>query len=282
MHEHYPIRKLNTWRLGSSVRYFSEPHDMQTLLTVYEKYMHYPTVWLGLGSNILLPDEELEVHMIRSHKALSRLSYDGTVYAEAGVPLAKVARYGVRLGCEDAAFLAGVPGTIGGALMMNAGAYGHSIWDYVESVEVLTTQGVKTKTPASFIIGYRSLEVEDDFIAFLSVRMRFTVGDVAAGKQRIREYLQARNAAQPIGTFNCGSVFRNPEGERMGCLIDDLGLKGYQIGYARISPKHGNFIENVEMKATTKDTLALIELMREEVWRAYSVRPQLEVKLYGV
>lgn len=280
MKQHYPIKTLNTWRLGTTVQYFSQPTSKEELIEVYQAYQHVPTIWLGLGSNVLFPDDELEGHLIKTQKALNQIYEDETVYAEAGVPLAKVARYCVKLGYDQAAFLVGIPGSLGGALRMNAEAYGCSIWQYVESVEVLTEKGIETWFPNRFLIGYRQVQVPRDFIAFLSARLRFEKGSVILGQTHMKESLYKRNQAQPIGTFNCGSVFRNPKGRSAGRLIDDLGLRGYTIGEARISPKHGNFIENMG-NASSKDTLKLIQLMQQAVWDAFKIKLSLEVKIYG-
>lgn len=279
MHKHYPISKLNSWRLGSSVRYFSEPRSQAELLDVYYQYAHIPTIWLGLGSNILFPDHELSAHIIKTHKALNRIEEQETIYAEAGVPLAKLARFCVKKGYEDAAFFAGIPGTVGGALIMNAGAYHHDIWRYVSFVTVLTTKGLENKTAKDFLISYRKVQLPKDFIAFISVNLQFKQQSIESGLQKIKHYLLMRNQTQPIGTFNCGSVFRNPVGRSAGHLIDSLGLKGYSIGGAAISPMHGNFIENVD-QASSKDIKRLIQLMQYSVWSAYHIHLTLEVKVY--
>lgn len=279
MHTHYPIKSLNTWRLGSTVRYYSQPTSLLELVDVYQQLKHVPTIWLGLGSNILFPDQEMNAHIIKTQKALKQIYYDRYVYVEAGVPLAKLARFCVNLGYEDAAFLVGIPGSLGGALRMNAEAYGCSIWRYVNSVSVLTTNGIEVKTAKDFLIGYRQVQVPKDFIAFLSAELIFPKGDIESGKLKMKQSLQKRNEAQPIGTFNCGSVFRNPIGRSAGRLMDDIGLKGYRIGGARISPKHANFIENTGL-ASAQDTLKLIQFMKQAVWNTYKIRLNLEVKIY--
>lgn len=279
MHTHYPIKSLNTWRLGSTVRYYSQPNSLLELVDVYQQFQDTPTIWLGLGSNILFPDQEMDAHLIKTQKALNKITHDQYVYVEAGVPLAKLARYCVKLGYEDAAFLVGIPGTLGGALRMNAEAYGYNIWSYVNSVSVLTKTGIEVKTAKDFLIGYRQIQVPKDFIAFLSAELIFPKGDIESGKQKMKQSLQKRNQAQPIGTFNCGSVFRNPLGRSAGRLMDDIGLKGFCIGGARISPKHANFIENMN-EATAADILKLIKIMKQAVWNTYRIHLNLEVKIY--
>jgi|AntRauTorckE5430_2_1112549.scaffolds.fasta_scaffold00048_2 UDP-N-acetylmuramate dehydrogenase len=281
MHAHYPIKLLNTWHLGSTVRYFSNPNSLSQLVDVYEAYRHIPTIWLGQGSNILFPDHELSSHIIKTNQSLNQINFDDGIYVEAGVALAKIARYCVRQGYDDAAFMIGIPGSLGGALMTNAGAYQHEIWNHVTSIRVLTTEGVKTLTPKHFFITYRQIQPPVGFIAFLSAKLKFNDGSEEKGREKMRTYLLMRNQAQPIGSLNCGSVFKNPKGRSAGRLIDDLGLRGYSIGGARISPVHGNFIENVS-NSTSNDVVKLISLMRRSVWNQYHIRLNLEVKTYGL
>ncbi len=281
MHKHYPIRSLNSWRTGDTVKYFSEPTSIQDLLNIYAQHKEERTILLGLGSNILFPDGELDAHIIRTTKALSNTRITGDmVVADAGVPLAKLAKLGSKHGFKQAAFLATIPGTVGGALQMNAGAYGHEMWDYVESVEVLTSTGIKTLLKKDCQPSYRSVKLPIDIVMFLSVSLKFCRECPIASKQQIKHYLSHRNQSQPVGTFNCGSVFRNPPGDSAGRMIDRLGLLGHQIGYARVSPKHGNFIENVQMKASCKDITTLIIELKDRVFAQYGVSLALEVKVY--
>ena len=279
MHTHYPIRRLNAWRLGSTVRYYSEPVTQQGLVDIYRKHPNN-VIWLGLGSNILFPDHELDAHIIKTGKALSHLTHAQHIDVGAGVTLAKLARFCTKLGYEDAAFLAGIPGTVGGALRMNAGAYKHEMWDYVESVDVLTDMGVKTLSKDDFVVGYRHVQCHEPMVMFLSARLSFVQGCKNKALGLIRQYLTQRNSTQPIGTFNCGSVFRNPQGHSAWRLIDGLGLRGYQIGGARISPMHANFIENVNMQARSEDVWQLIRMVQQKVLDNDGMHLELEVTVY--
>ena len=281
MHQLYPIKRLNSWRTGSQVKYYSKPDSREALCDIYDKYYKERTIWLGLGSNILFPDSVLEAHIIHTTAALREMYMSNEhIYVEAGVSLGKVAKLAAKQGYVDASFLAGIPGTLGGALKMNAGAYGHEIWQYVESVDVLTQTGVETVMPNAFEIGYRHVILPKDMVMFLSAKLRFEPHCHEEAKSRIKDYLIRRNRAQPIGTYNCGSVFTNPDGMSTGRMIDQLGLLGYQIGGARISPKHGNFIENIHGEATTKDIWSLIYFMQERIWQHHQVRLKLEVTVY--
>lgn len=280
MHSHYSINKFNSWRLGTTVRYFSEPSSRDSLVEVYTNFQHERTIFLGLGSNILFPDYELNAHIIKTKKALSNMVYDKSFYVESGVSLAKFAKFCVKHGYADAAFLAGIPGTIGGALRMNAGAYGYEIWQYVKSVEVLTKQGVRTLLPKDFAISYRNTVMPDDCIMFLSATLSFCKDSSDQAKSLMKTFLLKRNATQPIGTYNCGSVFKNPEGMSAGKMIDNLGLLGYQIGNARISPVHGNFIENIKGMATSEEVTDLIYYIKQQVLEKHHVELSLEVTVY--
>ncbi|MCP8352545.1 UDP-N-acetylmuramate dehydrogenase [Candidatus Synchoanobacter obligatus] len=280
MHVNYPIKSLNSWRLGDRVRYFSQPQSLEALVSLYEQYQHVPTIWLGLGSNILFSDDVLNAHIIRTNKALSVMSFDQYFYVEAGVSLAKFAKFCMKHGCVDAVFLAGIPGTIGGALAMNAGAYKYEIWQHVDSVTVLTSKGIRTLLPSDFKIGYRCVQGPKDLICFLSAKLSFIPSCALEAKKTMKQFLLQRNTTQPIGTFNCGSVFRNPEGQSAGKMVDQLGLLGYQVGMARVSPKHGNFIENIQGKATSADVRQIIQFIKEQVFAEYGIQLQLEVKVY--
>lgn len=280
MHKHYPIKRLNSWRLGTSVRWYSEPKSLEELLEYYQMKKHMRTIWLGLGSNIMFPDHELEAHVIKAHKALSQIIFSDDVYIEAGVPLAKVAKCCAKRGFEKAAFFAGIPGALGGALMMNAGAYGHETWQFVKSVNVLTTTGIEKMVPSQFEIGYRVVKPPKGFIAFLSANLSFDSGCSERAQGYIKQYLKQRNHVQPIGTFNCGSVFQNPQVSGAGILIDRLGLKGLTVGGARVSPMHGNFIENINAEATTHDVKKLIKMLQEKVYDAHRIMLTPEVVIY--
>jgi len=283
MHQDYPIRSLNSWRTGGQVKLYSEPSSLAALIQLYQQHQDERTIWLGLGSNMLFADGVLDAHMIRTTKALSDVQVvGGKIEVAAGVTLAKLAKVGAKHGFKEAAFFATIPGTVGGALMMNAGAYGFEMWDFVDSVQVLTPKGVKWLSRSECVPGYRHvlLPKGEEVVLFLSAVLCFEQGGVVEAKQQIKSYLAHRNQTQPIGTYNCGSVFRNPEGNSAGRMIDQMGLLGYQRGYARVSPKHGNFIENVEMRASYEDICGLIEYLKQRVYGEYGQRLVLEVKVY--
>jgi UDP-N-acetylmuramate dehydrogenase len=211
---------------------------------------------------------------------------DGLVYAEAGVASPKVARLAARLGCAGAEFLAGVPGTIGGALAMNAGCYGGETWNHVARVEILGRDGrFDVRTPADYAIGYRSVRRADGTPAdgvFTAAWLSFPPGDAVRARARIKELLAQRIATQPLSLPNAGSVFRNPDGDHAARLIEAAGLKGYAIGGARVSEMHANFIVNPAGGARAADIEALIAHVRDVVQRRSGVALEPEVRIVGV
>ncbi len=210
---------------------------------------------------------------------------DGLVYVDAGVASPKLARFAALHGCADAEFLAGIPGTVGGALAMNAGCYGGETWRYVARVEVLGRDGrFDVRMPADYAIGYRSVRRFDGAPAdgiFTAAWFRFPPGDGVKARARIRALLARRIATQPLGLPNAGSVFRNPAGDHAARLIEACGLKGFAIGGARVSEKHANFIVNPDRRARAADIEALIGHVRTSVKAATGVDLEPEVRIIG-
>jgi UDP-N-acetylmuramate dehydrogenase len=210
---------------------------------------------------------------------------DGLIYAEAGVACPKLARFAARHGCADAEFLAGVPGTVGGALAMNAGCYGGETWPHVAKVELVMRDGTfVVRTPADYTIGYRSVKRADGRPAdgiYTAAWFRFPAGDGDAARARIRELLGRRIATQPLNVPNAGSVFRNPPHDHAARLIEDAGLKGLAVGGAHVSEKHANFIVNAERRASASDIETLIEHVRRVVADRTGVVLEMEVQIIG-
>ncbi|MBL3589116.1 MAG: UDP-N-acetylmuramate dehydrogenase [gamma proteobacterium endosymbiont of Lamellibrachia anaximandri] len=262
-----PLSGHTTWRVGGPARRFYRPADSADLVRFLQQLeADEPLLWLGLGSNLLVRDGGFPGTVIATQGRLNRLEWqDGTrLYAEAGVSCAKVARTAARAGLCGAEFLAGIPGTLGGALAMNAGAFGGEIWDQVKQVETLNRYGeVRKRTPDDFDIGYRSVKgTAGEW--FLSAELQLQSGDVNASQQVIRTLLERRAATQPTSLPSCGSVFRNPTGNHAAKLIESAGLKGTRIGGAQVSEKHANFIINTG-DATAADIEALIKKVQSEV-----------------
>ncbi len=278
-----PLSGHTTWRVGGPARRFYRPADSADLVRFLQQLeTDEPLLWLGLGSNLLVRDGGFPGTVIATQGRLNRLEWrDGSrLYAEAGVSCAKVARTAARAGLCGVEFLAGIPGTLGGALAMNAGAFGGEIWDQVKQVETLDRYGeVRKRTPDDFDIGYRSAKgTAGEW--FLSAELQLQSGDVSASQQVIRTLLDRRAATQPTSLPSCGSVFRNPTGNHAAKLIEAAGLKGTRIGGAQVSEKHANFIINTG-DATAADIEALITKVQSEVEQRSGVLLVPEVHRVG-
>ncbi|MCB1723294.1 MAG: UDP-N-acetylmuramate dehydrogenase [Chromatiaceae bacterium] len=277
-----PLTRYNTWRVGGHARQMYLPADIEDLAGFLVTLpANEPLLWLGLGSNLLIRDGGFAGTVILLQKSVNTIEVRrDRVWVEAGAACAKVARECARAGLTGAAFLAGIPGTMGGALAMNAGAFGGATWPIVEAVTTIDRHGVTRKrTPADFIVAYREVRgAVDEW--FVDCTLRLEHGDVAAEQAAIRSLLDRRAATQPTGQPSCGSTFRNPPGDHAARLIEASGLKGYRVGGAEVSPKHANFIINTG-SATADDIEALIAHVRDEVERQHGVRLQTEVHMVG-
>ncbi|HQU14897.1 MAG: UDP-N-acetylmuramate dehydrogenase [Gammaproteobacteria bacterium] len=278
-----PLARHTSWRVGGPARYFYQPADIADLAAFLRQLpAQEPVLWLGLGSNLLVRDGGVAGTVIAVATVLNRLERDGdnVVRADAGVPCAKVARFCARHGMLGAEYLAGIPGTLGGALAMNAGAFGGETWERVVAVETLDRHGeLRVRSPQDFRVGYRSVEGPPGEW-FVAGHLRLAPGDPRTGSERIKELLAQRGMNQPTGQPSCGSVFRNPPGDYAARLIEQSGLKGARIGGAAVSAKHANFILNTG-GASAADIEALIQQVIETVERLHAVRLQTEVRIVG-
>ncbi|WP_093033442.1 UDP-N-acetylmuramate dehydrogenase [Thiocapsa roseopersicina] len=280
LREREPLSRHTSWRVGGPARRFYRPSDAADLAAFLARLdPQEPLLWLGLGSNLLVDDAGFPGTVIQTQACLTRLERRGAtgIYAESGVSCAKVARFAARhdlVGCE---FLAGIPGTMGGALAMNAGAWGGETWAHVVSVRTIDRVGrIRERVPGDFSIGYREV-LGPPGEWFLDVELELEPGDGKAGMARIRALLDRRAQTQPVGLPSCGSVFRNPPGDHAARLIEAEGLKGHRIGGAQVSEKHANFIINTG-EASAADIRELIDLVQRRVEDATGVRLVPEVK----
>jgi UDP-N-acetylmuramate dehydrogenase len=278
-----PLARHTSWRVGGPAARLYRPADRDDLIGFLSTLdRDEPLLWLGLGSNLLISDDGFPGTVIQTQgclTAMERLS-DTRIRAEAGVSCAKAARFAARLGLVGIEFLAGIPGTIGGALAMNAGAWGGETWPHVDLVRTVDRRGiVRERPPADFEVGYRHVRIPAGEW-FLEAELGLTHGDTEAAQARIRELLARRAATQPTGLPSCGSVFRNPPGDHAARLIEAAGLKGRRIGGAEVSPKHANFIINLG-DASARDIARLIDLVRDEVERTAGIRLIPEVRRVG-
>ncbi len=277
-----PMSRHTSWRIGGPADIYFKPRDREELAQFLQELDEdLPLLWVGLGSNLLIRDGGFRGAVIATHQALGMLTHDnhGKVYAEAGVACAKVAKNCVRWKYKDAHFFAGIPGTVGGALAMNAGAFGGETWDFVESVETIDRFGkVSTYKPSDFEIAYRHVASDrDEWFVAATFAFEQTEEELAS---EIRELLVRRKESQPIGLPSCGSVFRNPQGDFAARLIEASGLKGHTIGGAQVSPKHANFIINTG-DASAADVEALIALIMKTVKSEFDRDLVPEVRVAG-
>jgi len=280
---HEKLAKYTSWRVGGPADRLYIPFDRQDLCEFIAALPDSePVFWMGLGSNLLVRDGGIRGTVINTKGRLKdmKLAEDGSVYVEAGVPCALVARFCAERGLIGAEFLAGIPGTMGGALKMNAGAFGGETWGIVKQVEMIDGEGKLTlRYPSDFKVCYRSVKsIENEW--FLSCRLQLPQGDTVESQHKIKALLEKRGKTQPTNQPSCGSVFKNPEGDFAARLIEQTGLKGYAIGGACVSEKHANFIVNTG-NASAADIENLIYFVQKKVKEQQGVALQTEVCMVG-
>jgi UDP-N-acetylmuramate dehydrogenase len=276
-----PLSRHTSWHVGGPADVFFMPRDRDELLAFLRALPpDVPLLWLGLGSNLLVRDGGVRGVVVATGDALKGLERRGDdgVYVEAGVPCAKLARQCARWQLGPASFFAGIPGTMGGALAMNAGAFGGETWPLVRSVETVDRAGeVRTRAAAEYVSAYRAVTAPVDGEWFLAATLQLEPG---ADETHMRELLERRRQTQPIGEWSCGSVFTNPPGDHAARLIEACGLKGLRIGGAVVAQKHANFILN-EGAANARDIEALIAQVQTTVAERHGVKLHPEVRVVG-
>ena len=285
--ENESMSRHTSWRVGGVADRFYRPTDINDLSGYLQSLnAGEPVFWLGLGSNLLVKDAGVRGTVICTSGVLGEIKQlDNThIYVEAGVPSPKLAKFSAKLGLTGAEFLSGIPGTLGGALKMNAGAVGGETWDIVESVETIDLNGKLHKRNADeFLVSYRHIENKEKLKQsewFVSAVIKLSKGHKEESLQTIKNHLNRRSATQPTQLPNAGSVFRNPEGDYAARLIETCGLKGFCIGGACVSEKHANFIVNTGT-ATAKDIEALIETVHIKVQEKHNISLIREVQIIG-
>jgi len=281
--ENVPLKPYTSWRVGGPAQRLYKPKDSADLLHFMKQLTpEEPLLFLGLGSNTLVRDGGVKGTVVITQGALCQLQVeDGTtIRAEAGVASPTFARFAARKNLCGAEFLAGIPGTIGGALVMNAGCDGAETWDIVRTVETFNRHGKKRiRFPSEYQIAYRSVSVFPDE-HYLAATFQLKPGSKEASLEKIRTLLHYRAATQPTNEPSCGSVFRNPPGDYAARLIESSGLKGFKIGGASVSVKHANFIVN-DNHASAADIEALIAVVRNVVFTKHRIQLVLEVHIVG-
>ncbi|MEI8297965.1 MAG: UDP-N-acetylmuramate dehydrogenase [Pseudomonadota bacterium] len=277
------LARHTSWHVGGPADAFYTPHSADELARFLACLPHgVPVHWLGLGSNTLVRDGGLRGVVISLHLGLNRLErVDLTrVHADAGIACARLARQCAKWLLGPAEFFAGIPGTVGGALAMNAGAWGGETWPHVVEVDVIDRHGQRwTRAASEYRYGYREVHapVADEW--FIAARFEFAPAP-AATADTIRDLLVQRREKQPIGAWSCGSTFTNPPGDYAARLIEVTGLKGLRIGGAVVSEKHANFLIN-DGGATADDIERLIGHVQSAVERSHGIRLMTEVRIVG-
>jgi UDP-N-acetylmuramate dehydrogenase len=277
-----PMSRHTSWRVGGTADVFFRPRSRGDLIEfLHELDPSVSVYWVGLGSNLLVRDGGIRGVVICTAGTLEHLRNlgNGFVEAEAGVPCTVLARQCARWRVGPAEFFAGIPGTIGGALTMNAGAFGSETWDHVLEVDVVNRRGeLSVRTARDYQVAYRQVRgAADEW--FMAARFRFDSGRPTS-LDGVRQLIRERRGRQPLGVPSCGSVFRNPPGDFAGRLIEATGLKGFRIGGACVSDKHANFIINTG-SASAADIEALIRRVRAAVRDRHGVELTPEVHIVG-
>ena len=286
-----PMARHVSWRAGGKAARTYAPVDVDDLSAFLRTIPRTQDLYfVGLGSNLLVRDGGVRATVVFTHWALRQITLlssgdrDIEIHAGAGIASPKAARFAALHGAEGAEFLAGIPGTIGGALAMNAGCYGGETWDLISNVTTIDRAGqLHQRARDEYQIAYRSVTrnvkgAADEW--FVSATLKVPLGDGDKSRSKIKALLSKRIASQPLQQPNAGSVFRNPTGDYAARLIEACGLKGARIGGAEISRKHANFIVNVG-GASAADIEALIDLAQNTVCAKFGVGLEREVRIIG-
>lgn len=279
-----PLAEYTTWRVGGpAAKLYKPAHVMDLSLFLRNLPQREPLLWLGLGSNSLIKDTGFNGTVILTQGCLKDINLIDaqTVKVEAGVSCASMARFCARNNLAGGEFWAGIPGTMGGALRMNAGCHGGETWQSVVEVHTMTRTGeIRVRKPEEFEIAYRHVSGPSDEW-FIAATFKLPLGEKEISLQIIKDLLARRADTQPTNEYNCGSVFRNPPGDFAARLIESCGLKGFSIGGAMVSQKHANFIINHQGSASAADIEALIQLVQAKVREQTTVELMREVHIIG-
>lgn len=279
-----PMKKHTTFRLGGPADYFLSPSDVNQIPEIIHICRKEGIPWfvLGNGSNLLVSDKGYRGVVIQIYKNMNQITVEGTrIYAQAGALLSAVSKKAMEAGLTGMEFASGIPGTLGGAAVMNAGAYGGEMKDILVSVTVLTDEGEQKVLKAEELsLGYRTSIIKERGYIVLDVVLQLQAGDQDAIRNRMEELKVQRVTKQPLEYPSAGSTFKRPEGYFAGKLVQDAGLRGYRVGGAQVSEKHCGFVINTG-DATASDVVRLIRNVQDIVWNKFEVRMEPEVKFLG-
>ena len=277
-----PMSRHTSWRVGGPASVYFEPLDLDDLTAFLREHgSEHELYWVGLGSNLLVRDGGIRAAVVAGGGFARQLEDLGNhrVRVGASVPCTRLAKQCVRWGYGPSEFFAGIPGSVGGALAMNAGAHGGETWERVVRVTTVDAHGdLHQREPSDYDVGYRHVAGPPSEW-FVEAELAFDSA-VTPNMDALKQMLARRKDTQPLGLPSCGSVFRNPAGDHAARLIETAGLKGRRIGGAQVSEKHANFIINVD-DARAADIEALIDLVQTTVERRHGVKLEHEVRIVG-
>ena len=279
-----PMSEHTTFRIGGPADALVMPRDAVSLQKVmaFLRQEAIPFYVIGNGSNLLVGDRGFRGVIVQIYKNLADIQVEGNrIRAGAGAMLSGIARAAYNHGLTGLEFASGIPGTLGGAVVMNAGAYGGEMKDVIESVTVLTKDGeIRTMPAGKMAFGYRTSCVTEQAYLVLDAVFALQEGDPEKILERMQELKEQRTSKQPLDKPSAGSTFKRPEGHFAGKLIMDAGLKGYSVGGACVSPKHAGFVVN-NGGATAADVVAVIDHVKAEVESRFGVQLECEVRMIG-
>lgn len=282
--ENEPMSRHITFRVGGNADYYVMPDSEEEIQDVIAlcKEFQVPYYVIGNGSNLLVGDKGYRGVILQICREMSSIQVDDQVISvQAGALLSKVGNVALEAGLTGFEFAAGIPGTVGGAVVMNAGAYGGEMKDILLDVTVLTSDGeVKVLNLEELELGYRTSVIPKMQYVVLSARFGFQKGEKEVIRATMNQLKEQRVSKQPLEYPSAGSTFKRPEGHFAGKLIQDAGLRGFQVGGAQISEKHCGFVINKE-QATASDIVELMRQVSEKVWELFEVRLEPEVKFLG-
>lgn len=283
VYQNVELKNFNSWKVGGKAEHLLICNDKNILSSyIKSRKIKPPLTFLGLGSNLLIRDGGIKGTVVVMHGGLSQINKDKElIYAEAGVSCSKLAKFSAKKEKIDSAFFAGIPGTVGGALAMNAGCYGSETWDFVHKVLMINMDGDQViRNKSDFEVGYREVKNKIKLESFLAAWFKFPKGNREDAEKKIKDLLVHRKNTQPLNWPTAGSTFRNPEKNYAAKLIEDCGLKGYKVGGAQVSEKHANFIVNLG-NASASDIEKIILYIQKVVLDKKNICLQREIKIIG-
>lgn len=283
VYKNVSLIKFNSWKVGGKAENFVICSDINFLRRLIKnKEVYQPIKFIGLGSNILVRDKGLKGTTVVMHKGLNDFHKQGELfYSEAGLSCSKFSKMIAKEGYLGSAFLSGIPGTIGGALAMNAGCYGSEIWSFVKKLKMISAEGeLIERNINDFEVGYRKIKKKYDAENFVGAWFSFPKGKKEKAEEEIKKLLAHRKNTQPLNWPTAGSTFKNPDDNYAAKLIEDCGLKGFKIGDAKVSEQHANFIINLGA-AKAKDIEDLINHIKKIVLKEKKIKLIPEVEIIG-